>query len=410
MSRSASLTWLALPLIGFLASCSAGAGGEGREYAVRDSAGVRIVENSDPLRAADRGWAVSREPLVSIGEVDGRPEYHLAKVADAVRLSDGRIVVADEGSSSLRMYDRAGVHLRTMGGPGGGPGEYQWLTWLWKLPGDSLLAYDARPRRTTAYHPGGELIGTADLSIPPRGHLVRGRFADGTLLTTYVRPSLSSLSGPRRQPVDLLRVSVDGAALNPIATLAGDEDFMQVAEGPVNPVGGIAAVASPIYFGRSTRYAVSGDRLFAGDTDRSEIGVYAGDGTLERLIRWSSEPRSVSRSAVDSMKAAQLSRSLPETLALRRKLLSAMPVPETMPAFDRIVAGETGDLWVEEYRVPGSAPDARWTVFDREGRMLASVLLPDRFAPLEIGEDYVLGSWRDEMDVQFVHLYRLDRR
>jgi hypothetical protein len=35
--------------------------------------------------------------------------------------------------------------------------------------------------------------------------------------------------------------------------------------------------------------------------------------------------------------------------------------------------------------------------------------MPVRFAPHEIGADYVIGVWRDEDDVQYVRVYGLRR-
>jgi hypothetical protein len=408
--KPARLRGPALILVAFLPACMVDSeGGEGK-FTVRDSAGIQIVENREPLWEEGRGWTLSSEPIVSIGAVNGRAEYLFAKVTGAVRLSDGRIAVADEGSASIRLYDPTGVHLRSVGAKGGGPGEFQSLTWLWKLPGDSLVAYDSRQLRTSAYDASGKLVRMVSLSIPRRGHLVRGRFGDGTLLTTQLRSSPSELSGPRRDTIDFFRVSRDGTRLNPVATLSGDEEFLQIGRGRGTPIGGIAAVASPIFFGRSTKYVAEGARLFAGDNDAPQVGVYAQGGRLERLIRWPGVPRPVRQRDVDSMIAARLARSgIPAATTLLQKMFAEMPIPETMPAFDRIVADGSGDLWVEEYRVKGSGSLAGWTVFDPEGRMLGTVQVPDEFSPLEIGKDYVLGVWTDDVDVQSIRLYRLAR-
>jgi hypothetical protein len=40
---------------------------------------------------------------------------------------------------------------------------------------------------------------------------------------------------------------------------------------------------------------------------------------------------------------------------------------------------------------------------------LGEVALPSTLGVTEIGEDYVLGTWRDEMDVEYVRMYSLDR-
>jgi hypothetical protein len=141
----------ALPL---LAAC----GGEAGAAApvVRDSAGVRIVENARPAWGEGEGWRSSPEPLVDVGLAEGDAAYQFGRVAGALRLDDGRIVVADGQANELRWFDAAGRHLKTAGRKGGGPGEFDGLHALLRLPGDSVAARAAtscaaggssRPRR-----------------------------------------------------------------------------------------------------------------------------------------------------------------------------------------------------------------------------------------------------------------------
>jgi hypothetical protein len=66
-----------------------------------------------------------------------------------------------------------------------------------------------------------------------------------------------------------------------------------------------------------------------------------------------------------------------------------------------------GNLWVQEYRMPGDNTPPRWSVFDIDGIPLGEVAYPDGFSPLDIGSDYVLGVWSDADDVEHVQLYDL---
>ena len=88
------------------------------------------------------------------------------------------------------------------------------------------------------------------------------------------------------------------------------------------------------------------------------------------------------------------------------QVLDDSPIRETMPAFDFFVVDRVGNLWVEEYRRPGETVP-RWTVFNREGELLGTLSLPDRFVLDDVGNDYVLGRWSDEMDIEHVQLYGL---
>lgn len=49
----------------------------------------------------------------------------------------------------------------------------------------------------------------------------------------------------------------------------------------------------------------------------------------------------------------------------------------------------------------------RWAVFGADGAYLGTLDVPARFEVHEIGEDALLGVWRDDADVEHVRLYRI---
>ena len=51
----------------------------------------------------------------------------------------------------------------------------------------------------------------------------------------------------------------------------------------------------------------------------------------------------------------------------------------------------------------------QWTVFDPEGRIQGLVETPPGLVIFEIGEDCVLGSAEDDLGVEYVQLWALDR-
>ena len=84
----------------------------------------------------------------------------------------------------------------------------------------------------------------------------------------------------------------------------------------------------------------------------------------------------------------------------------AKPIPSTLPAYASVKQDAAGNLWVEEYRYPNDDV-SRWTVFARDGVMLGTVAMPAGFNLLYVGEDFVLGTWRDELDVEHLRQYEL---
>ena len=97
-----------------------------------------------------------------------------------------------------------------------------------------------------------------------------------------------------------------------------------------------------------------------------------------------------------------------EARAQAMSMLKDMPLVDSFPAFAEILADLAGYLWVLEYRMFGEGP-AVWTVFDPDGRIQGLVETPPGLDVLEIGEDYVLGLVEDELGVEYVQLWALDR-
>ena len=49
----------------------------------------------------------------------------------------------------------------------------------------------------------------------------------------------------------------------------------------------------------------------------------------------------------------------------------------------------------------------RYDVFDAGGQFLGAVKLPPDFEPTDIGSNYVLGLWEDDLEVQYALRYEL---
>ncbi|MCK5651881.1 MAG: hypothetical protein KAJ42_10905, partial [Gemmatimonadetes bacterium] len=67
-----------------------------------------------------------------------------------------------------------------------------------------------------------------------------------------------------------------------------------------------------------------------------------------------------------------------------------------------------GYLWIEEYNALGNETPT-YTILDPDGAVVGSLTLPTELTVLEIGADYLLGLYRDELEVEYVQLYRLTR-
>lgn len=93
------------------------------QVSTRDSAGMTIITARVAGVAATRTWTLG-SPVLSIGNEGGDERYTLDAVSDAMRLADGRIVVAEGRASRLRVYNSSGEHIADWGRSGDGLGSF----------------------------------------------------------------------------------------------------------------------------------------------------------------------------------------------------------------------------------------------------------------------------------------------
>src|SRR3990172_11474668 len=104
--------------------------------ATRDSAGIPIIDNAKPAWSPGREWRLSEKPTLDLGGGTAA-DHELGHIAGATRLSDGRVVVADQSTLQLRFYNASG-RLNSVGGKGQGPGEFKDFGTINRLAGGSI--------------------------------------------------------------------------------------------------------------------------------------------------------------------------------------------------------------------------------------------------------------------------------
>jgi hypothetical protein len=365
---------------------------------------VTIVENSGPRWVEGVGWRLSDEPVLDIGVVEGDSMYQLDRVSGVLMLDDGRFVVANGGSSELRFYDANGRFLSATGRKGGGPGEFEELMWVKKTTGDSLLAYDWRNRRVSVFDTQGNFARSFGLRVlDQRGGfpIYAGVFPDGTLLlaTDMSFAGQQITEGARRDSAIYYRCETDGSVIDTIGVFAGGESYSKK-EGDTWMGGGLV-------FGKFGQVAIFQGGFYYGSADRYEIGHYDIGGQLLRIIRLDRPNLDVTQSDIDTYVTNRIESARDDSRRqLYQKMFEDMPFPDDMASYGQYVVDSEGNLWVADIRRPND-DQPRWKVFDPEGALLGTIEIPPRFVVYEIGSDFVLGRWRDDLDVEHIRLYEL---
>ena len=370
-----------------------------------DSAGIRITENASPPEGSRLPWLIGSEPMVSIGELDGEEPYMLHWAGNVARLSDGRIMVENSGSSEVRMFDASGSHLVSWGGEGEGPGEFMPLTRAAPWPGDSIVAWYSSGRGISVFDSDGTYgrsfvlrSDEAEVWRRPRPIAVR---ADATIL---------AIRDPEDADTAVVEIwDADGALSASLGTHPHREVIVTTNEQ------GYKELSLPAY-GRELVTGQWGDLVVASHTSRYEIRAFRDDGTLARIVRREHVLRAPTeedrKSYIDEQLAmfAANPHLPPEMVEQARKSWESTPFAEAFPAFSRVLSDAAGNLWVREYDFPREGrPAPLWTVFDPDGRVLGFMETPKGLGVVQIGEDYILGHYRDELDVEYVQVWPLER-
>lgn len=412
------------PLILLAPWLCACAGGDRTETAVvRDSAGIRIVENAAPGWSDGRGWTLSPESVVRIGAVEGDPAYQFDGIMGVRLLSDRRIVVGNMGTAELRIYDAAGVHEVTAGRRGAGPGEFRQVMGVVVLPGDTILVLD-RFDRAQLFDPRGEFAAL----VMPRDFLsdrawIHGAFADGALVLTRTHQPDDALRAPQSVSSTLFAVprearSDAGSRRSPPAA----DSLLHIPI--IRMVPGFRGMPTPVEFAGLVHVALAPDGIYSADSENFEVRSYDRSGRLTGIFRRAWSPIPVTQDHIDRHSAhvvdgpGEDGQPVPERLRQQRiEIMAASTFASHFPAFDQALADRGGNLWLRGYDPddlmqrtvfnPSPSRPRRWTVFSRDGVWLGEVEMPARFVVMDIGEDYVAGVMRDELDVEYVHVYAL---
>lgn len=372
----------------------------GEAVSVVDSAGIPIV-TSDPL-ASDRRCTVADEPFFAVGDALGDERYEFYTLRGMARLSDGSVAVIDRRDQRVRIFSETGEFTRSMGGRGEGPGEFRNPWFLWVLPGDTLWVGDYRPQRFNVFTSDGEFIRlvTLDPLYPNPSH-GGGVLSGGTSINQ--RRDFEGERHDFRTPQALFLEAhgPDGTFSGLSLSLSGRR-FGSVESAPDFLLG-------PLFDGESDVDA-RGTTVAVTTGHDPEIRLLDARFRLRRIIRWSDEDRDVSRSDVRAWRADYLERQpdLGDFAATLGPTVEALvsderPVADRFPAVSSVAVARDGRIWVRRY--PRPRETTGWLVFEPDGGFLCHVDSVPGFQPYEFGADYILGSRRDDLDIESVVMH-----
>lgn len=394
-------------LLGLFAACSEEQQTEPGAVQRRDSAGIVIIETPSTVARAPIGWSVGQVPELQLGSAAGSEteQFHLIGMlysGGIAGLPDGRIVVVNAGSGELLFFGRDGRFLNRVSIKGKGPGEFRVPTLVPYTSNDSLLIRDAGHRRYTLFSSDGQMHRSF---MPDRPGVMIGR-VDGASESGIVITVLDFLDaaplveGQQSRPMVVRWISVESGRADTVARFNTHSYF-------VNDLGG-TPYEIRVLFTTSPSATVGVQGFFVTGGDTPDVRAFDNSGRLIRIFRMAEAPRPVTPEDVEGAIDFRLGQFSAPLRSGARRVFEQMDIPNRWPTFQSVRVDRLGWIWAELFRTTKDATP-RWMVFDSSGVARGVVDLPPGLEVQDIGPDYVLGRWRDDLYVEYVRRYRLDR-
>jgi hypothetical protein len=369
LSRLASALGVLMPV---LVGCEAGAPSSSLEV-IRE-----ILPNGATLvryAALPQQPTTTLEADLSIGRLEGEAWEVFGDVRGIEADPDGAIYVLDYQSREIQVFDPDGSHLRTLGGPGDGPGELTAANGLLMDPQGILWVNDHGKMRFVGLQPDGTEVARIPFPVQSYGFIWEGmRDREGRfwmaapqrdapmtrpeegLNESEARVYMKSIH-PETGAPDSVYVGRTTSRSFVVAMAGGGQAFFPVpfdsrrAMG-LDPEGGFWRSQGEEY--RITRLDARGDTVLVIEAAVPRLPVTASD--RERVV------------AAMTEQGPEMERPAREIVAL---------APDRKPALDQLLVDEEGRLWVRRVREEGAPP--LYDLFDGEGRYLG--LLETGFHP-----------------------------
>lgn len=340
-------------------------------------------------------------PVVSIGPASlaetGAPE-EFGRVNGVALGPDGTLFVADGFNHEVRAFGLDGVHRRTFGRNGEGPGEFRSLyslAWV----GDRLLTLDPNLGRIGAFSAEGEWLDQHRIEGSVSGSVDHIRFRPVSAELVYRLGYVRHETGVTSVLVGHDSRGETGDTLSWLRAPPGSTGILCTHDPMIT--------FFDIPFGSSLVQHPGADGVhYSAMTEAYRIAVTRNAADTVRIIE-----RSLPEEPISDEEWTDGNRDFEEfvdenpgaTCDPRRP-----GRPASKPFIGGIFLAPEGTLWVEVIRTAGNRLEA----FDSGGRLLASIPSPARregSVPAFLGTDHLVTIRQDSFDLDHVDVWRIER-
>jgi hypothetical protein len=311
---------------------------------ITEKDGVVIVKNPKEPLYENSEFNIVQD--LKIGQPSGKPEYMFSQITSLEVDAKGNIYAAEAKENHIRVFDKKGVYLRTVGRPGQGPGEFTFPRHVHVNPAGEIMATDEASRSVKVFSPEGNYL---------RQYLLKTFYP---MEMDYGGGDVFYIMDFSREPPGFQLFRLDSRT----------EESAQLAVWAI-PKMSRATVFEPIM-----SFAVMlDDRLLYGcPTEGYEIQIFSPQGHLEKKIIKDWDPQPVMAKEKEAI-LSELKKRYPSDQI-------QLDFPKFHPPYRVVKSDDSGRIIVHVYSEytaePSQKTESRFDIFDRDGRYLASFSYP----------------------------------
>lgn len=236
---------------------------------IKEINGVVFVKNPKTPLYTDKIIDFTED--LRIGSEDGQSEYMFAVIRHIAVDDDENIYVGDYRESHIKVFDKKGKFIQTIGKRGQGPGEIARINFIQINADNELMVFDQTSRKIHHFSQEGEFLRAIPIKFP----FISLRF--DTKEYYYGEVSVNS---PKSRTIELIKIDTNSKKIDTIAKV------------PIPLIGQPILIFYPdIYF------KLRHDRcLVYGNSENYEITITSPDGRTLKRINKAYKPVPITRS------------------------------------------------------------------------------------------------------------------
>jgi len=306
---------------------------EGWKGKIEYENGIKVIKN--PKEPMHRKYVLRLEEDLAIGETAG-DEYLLSRISGISVDREEKIYVLDYSEADIKVFNKNGDYLKTIGRKGQGPGEMASPFAICITNKNEIVVQDLNNHQISFFSLEGrylKAISTAELIIV--GSVID---TQGNII------GITSATWPDKQIVELKKFSSELDYLYSFCSFSLPR-------------------RSPAYnpFSPEICWALTvDDEVVCGYSENYELKVFRSDGKLIRVIRKDYEPVRITPDEIERIK-----KTLPGPMRL--------DIPKIHAAYQDLTIDEEGRCYVRSWEKTDETKEFFVDIFDSEGIYIAKV-------------------------------------